>query len=679
MKFLFVVAATLFVFHHLKAQTDSTKFLGEVIVSAYRSNRPISEVPTAIGVINEKDLVRFNNTSLLPAVNTIPGARMEERSPGSYRFAIRGSSLRSPFGVRNVKFYWNGLPLTDGGGNTYLNLLDFNSIGGLEIIKGPGASLYGAGTGGVVLLKSPDVKNDQIQVSTLFGSYGLRQYALAAQTTTKKFNTSIRYTAQDADGYRAQSAMSRRTLSADLNFYINRNNTLSATVFNSHLNYETPGGLTKAQYEQDARQARPGTATSPGSAEQKAAVDNNTTYLGLSHEISWAKNLSTRTGVYGSISDFTNPTIRNYEQRDEKNGGLRTETQYEVVRSAWRAKFTGGGELQFFKSQLGDFGNDKGIKTAQVLSMDDLHAQMYLFFAQAELDLPRQFYLTLGGSLNSLRYKDQRSITATNLLTKTFNTEAFPRIALLKKIGQDFSVYGSISRGFSPPTFAEALPSSGGFNPNLNAEHGISYEMGIRGKVIKQLDFSIAIYDFNVKNAIVVQRASDGADYFVNAGSTVQKGLEGFLGWTHTQNEGFLNSLRVWTSITVNHYRYKKYQQSGIDYSGNPITGVAPDILVAGLDITTAPGFYINVTTSYTDHISLNDAANEYATDYVLLGSRMGYRKSIKKFHYELFAGIDNALDQKYSLGNDINAAGGRYYNVAAARNYYGGLKLSLF
>ena len=127
-------------------KTDTVQVLHEIVVKGYSYDRPLSEVPAAIGYVDTKTLERFSNTSLLPAVNTIPGVRMEERSPGSYRFAIRGSSLRSPFGVREVKMYWNGLPLTDGGGNTYLNLLDFNAIGSVEIIEGPGASLYGAGS-----------------------------------------------------------------------------------------------------------------------------------------------------------------------------------------------------------------------------------------------------------------------------------------------------------------------------------------------------------------------------------------------------------------------------------------------------------------------------------------------------------------------------------------------------
>ena len=140
--------------------SDSVKILQEVTIRSYEANRPILQVPASVGLVMSSDLQRFSNTSLVSAINNIPGVRMEERSPGSYRFSIRGSSLRSPFGVRNVKAYWNELPLTDPGGNTYLNQLDANAINQIEIIKGPGSSLYGAGTGGVILLKTPQPENE---------------------------------------------------------------------------------------------------------------------------------------------------------------------------------------------------------------------------------------------------------------------------------------------------------------------------------------------------------------------------------------------------------------------------------------------------------------------------------------------------------------------------------------
>ena len=128
--------------------------LPDVIVHSFNYNKVWVDVPAAIGVLNNNQLQKIGTTNLLPAMNTIPGVRMEERSPESYRLSIRGSLLRSPFGVRDVKVYWNNLPITDGGGNTYLNLLDNTQINTIEVAKGPAASMYGASSGGMVLLQN---------------------------------------------------------------------------------------------------------------------------------------------------------------------------------------------------------------------------------------------------------------------------------------------------------------------------------------------------------------------------------------------------------------------------------------------------------------------------------------------------------------------------------------------
>ena len=114
--------------------TQATRLLEEVIVSAFNYQRPWLTTAAAIGQVGQQEFSLFNDVSILSVVNTIPGVRMEERSPGSYRFSIRGSTLRSPFGVRNVKVYLNGLPFTDPGGNTYLNLLDIKTIQSTEIV-----------------------------------------------------------------------------------------------------------------------------------------------------------------------------------------------------------------------------------------------------------------------------------------------------------------------------------------------------------------------------------------------------------------------------------------------------------------------------------------------------------------------------------------------------------------
>ncbi|MEP0710778.1 MAG: Plug domain-containing protein, partial [Algoriphagus sp.] len=98
--------------------------LSEITVTAFESERPLLEQSAAISLISERDFTRFNETSIVNSFNTKPGIRIEERAPASYRISIRGSSIRSPFGVRNVKVYWNEVPFTAPDGTTPLNLLD---------------------------------------------------------------------------------------------------------------------------------------------------------------------------------------------------------------------------------------------------------------------------------------------------------------------------------------------------------------------------------------------------------------------------------------------------------------------------------------------------------------------------------------------------------------------------
>ena len=138
-KIIFFILISIVSYSSFAQSLDTVRNLETVTVEGFAYNKPLKEVPAAIATLSTQDLSRFNNSSLVSAINTVAGVRMEERSPGSYRLSIRGSSLRSPFGIRNVKFYWNGLPVTDGGGNTYLNLFDNNSISKIEIIKGPGS------------------------------------------------------------------------------------------------------------------------------------------------------------------------------------------------------------------------------------------------------------------------------------------------------------------------------------------------------------------------------------------------------------------------------------------------------------------------------------------------------------------------------------------------------------
>src|ERR1700741_1926009 len=95
--------------------------LQEVTVTAFMHKRPILRLPSSIVVVDSVTMQKQPVRSLVPLLNTVSGVRMEERSPGSYRLSIRGSLMRSPFGVRNTKIYLDEFPLTNAGGDAYLN------------------------------------------------------------------------------------------------------------------------------------------------------------------------------------------------------------------------------------------------------------------------------------------------------------------------------------------------------------------------------------------------------------------------------------------------------------------------------------------------------------------------------------------------------------------------------
>jgi iron complex outermembrane receptor protein len=657
---------------------DTTRTLQEVVVKAYEQNRQLKEVSAAINVINTDQLKRYNNTSLLPALNATPGVHMEERSPGSYRLNIRGSTLRSPFGVRNVKVYWNGIPFTDPGGNTYLNQLSFYNVSSIEILKGPASSLYGAGTGGAVLINSQT--NDRpagINLHYATGSYNLQNIHAQVTLGDSDHNNTFGYTHQTSDGYRDNTRMRRDVATWETLVKVNDKQQLSASVLYGDLYYQTPGGLTAAQYKDNPRAARPAAGAFPSAQDAQAAIYQKTFLAGINHLYRFTENFQNTTVVYGAFSNIKNPTFRNYERRSEPHFGGRTvfTLNKQWQQSSLQVSFGGEGQRGFFNTKT--FGNIGG-NPDTVQTDDDIDNYIYSGFVQGDLHLRGDWSVSAGVSIN----KSSITITrltgpATGKLNATFNSEWAPRIALSKKVIPGLLLYASVSRGFSPPGTAEILPSTSIINTDLQAEHGLNYEAGFKSSWLQQrLYVEVNAFYYELRNAIVQRRDASGADYFTNAGSTRQRGIESQISYQLLPHKNrFVNNARIWASHTYNNFRYQDFKVVITDYSGNKLPGVPKHTLAAGLDVTTRPGWYINLTWFYNDALALNDANTDMASSYNLAGGRTGWRTSLSKtIMMDVFAGVDNLFDVTYSLGNDINATGGRYYNAAPGRNYFGGV-----
>lgn len=658
------------------ADTIGRKLLQEVIVQAYEQNRQLSEVPVAVGVITTAEWNRYSKMSIVSAMNSVPGVRMEERSPGSYRLSFRGSTLRSPFGVRNVKVYLDGIPFTDPGGNTYLTQLAPFDMYSLELIKGPAGSLYGAATGGALLIKSrPASWLPGYSAEYSYGSFNSNTINAQVRLGNENGGNIINYSHQTSDGYRDHTNLRRDIVTWESMLKNNGRQTLSTFAFYGDLYYQTPGALTLSEYNANPKQSRPAVGATPSADQAQAAIYQKTFMAGVTNTYRISETFENTTNFYAAYTNYINPTFRNYEFRSEPHFGGRTIFNYTT--NPLHVSFGAEAQKGFFTTQ--DYGNNNGSPDT-LQTNDNINTWTYTIFAQADLFFGKGWQVSAGLSYNEAFIGiDRISVTGFTPRNKTFSNELAPRLAVSKKLTPDILLYASASKGFSPPAVAEVLPSTGSINTDLQPENGISYETGLKSSFFNQrLYVEVIGFYFELQQAIVVRKDSSNADYYTNAGSTTQKGIESQASFQLLPSAmGFINSTRLWVSFTLDNFTYGNFSKNSTNYDGNHLPGVANNTFTGGVDINSRPGFFLHLTYYYSDKMPLNDANSAYAAAYQLVGGRLGYSAPVKNWNLTIFAGADNLFNAKYSLGNDINAAGGRYYNAAPTANYFVGLRIN--
>ncbi|PSL48374.1 iron complex outermembrane receptor protein [Chitinophaga niastensis] len=665
----------------LLAQQDTLQQLPEVIVKSYFSKSPLQRIPTAVSIVSAADMQLQQGASLLGALNTVPGLRMEERSPGSYRLSIRGSLLRSPFGIRNIKIYIDDIPLTDAGGNAYLNLIDPDAVSQAEILKGPDGSLFGANSGGVVRLELSPPPNDthHLQVNVQGGSYGLFHGSIAWQQKWNNYQLQVLQGYQQSDGYRQNTALKRSYTQTTQRWEYKPGYVLKLLAFYSDLSYRTPGGLTLAQSEANPQSARPATNTLPGAVTQQAGIYNRTFQGGLTHEAQFNPRLQQVLSVFGANTHFENPFLTNYEVRDENTAGIRTYLQWinnPDHHTALQWKWLGGLEWQQTGSDIVNYGNRQG-KRDTVQAADKLMAAQYFFFTRFQATV-NNFLVEAAISLNYYGYSyNTNGHTKVNL-----SPQLMPRVSFSYLFSPYITGRITVSRGYSPPATAEIRAADHVINTSLQPETGWNYETGVRiyaRRGSAMLD--AALFHYRMQNAIVRKLHDDGTEYFVNAGGTRQTGLElqGMLWLLLPRQQGAIRGIKWQENYTYSNFKFNNYISAGKNYSGNKLTGVPQHVLVSSLGLQFPAQTSLYVQHTFTSSIPLNDDNSVYAGSYHLLQAKARWQLPLhKRYNVTLQGGVDNLLNVKYALGNDLNAAGNRFYNPSPGRNYFGGIILTL-
>ncbi len=654
-------------------QRDSVALISEVRIDAYKKPVPFMASTKSASVISENLLSQNIPERMLESFNQVPGARMEERSPGSYRISLRGSTLRSPFGVRNVKVYLDDFILSDASGNTYFNVISPELINRMEIYKGPESGDYGAVTGGTILLQTRNAEH--ISAAASIGSYGTFNQSFGLSKQLGKHFVEVFQNYYQTDSYREQARVNRKQIFLKDNFQYSAKGLLKAMLLYTDLDYQTPGGLTLEQMQADSQQARPGTKTVPGAKEQDAGIRNKMILAGLSHEFNFNPNFSHFILVQGSYVDFENPFITNFENRFEKNVALRTHFNYEKkwdrVSLAYRVGFEGG----INDILIRNYDNNKGTE-GNPQNFDQLKNISGFYFLSQKLNINEKLFTDISLSLNSNSYEWERMYPRMENGDVRFKNQWLPNIGVTYLFDKGFSVRAKIGKGNSAPTNEEIRSSDQEFNAGLKPEYGWNKEAGIRKQFGNSIFVEGSYFDFRMKDAIVRRQNEAGQEYFVNAGETVQKGVEVLL---ESKNFDLKNNIfsnfKFRFSGSFYDFTFENYLQNTNDFSGNDLTGVPETTVNSLLNFTFFRKLMVDYSHFYTSRIPLNDANSVWSESSLVGNIQFRYPVAFEKTKLTVSLQIQNLYNENYVLGFDINAFGNRYYNPAAKRNFVFGVK----
>lgn len=653
---------------------DSAILISEIRLDAYKKPVPFMASTKSAAVVSGTMLQQNTPERLLESFNQIPGARMEERSPGSYRISLRGSTLRSPFGVRNVKVYLDDFILSDASGNTYFNIISPELIDRMEVYKGPESGDYGAVTGGTVLLRTAD--SEMLSAGAAIGSYGtFNQHIRLAKQWEKHF-VEVFQNYYRTDSYREQSGLQRKTVFIKDRFQYSEKGMLKAMVLLADLDYQTPGGLTLEQVQVDRKQARPATKTTPGAAQQDAGIRNKMLLAGISHDYKFSPEFSHFIMAQGSYVDFENPFITNFENRFEKNFALRTHFNYEKnwdrVSLAYRLGFEGGINNLLIRNYDNNKGNEGNPQNFDQLT----NCSGFYFFSQ-KLNIGEKLFTDVSLSLNSNSYEWERTFPRSENGNVRFSNQWLPNFGITYLITKGFSVRGKIGKGNSAPTNEEIRSSNQQFNAGLHPEYGWNKEIGIRKQFGNVMFIEGSYFDFKMKDAIVRRQNDAGQEYFVNSGETSQRGVEVLLesGRFDLKNN-FLSYLKFRFSGSFYDFTFENYRQNTSDFSGNDLTGVPKTSVSSLVSFTFFRKLAVDYSHFYTSKLPLNDANSVWSEPSLVGNIQLRFPVDFDKTRMNLYLQIQNLYNEDYVLGFDINAFGNRYYNPAAKRNFVFGVKV---
>jgi iron complex outermembrane recepter protein len=656
--------------------------LEPVVVTASRLPQPLTEVGASVSVVEKLDIQGAQKTvGLEEALDRVPGVLVQSSQDFAQdvRIQIRGFGTRSPFGIREIKVLMDGIPITEPDGQTQLDDVDLGAIQSIEVLRGPAGALYGNASGGVIEFfteDAPPVPTAEVILSG--GSYGFGKYQLKGGGRAGKAHFFLDGSYMQLDGYRDHSATQSGNFTGKLRYDVDdaTDVMLLVTAVDSP-EAQDPGALTRQDADDHPRRARDlNVQLDDGEEVQQVRVGTV-----AHHRREWSDLSAYAYYVYRNF-DSNQPIpppgdgVVTFE-RNSPGTGARWAYRQPVL--GWQQTFSVGFDFQYQDDDRRRFQNIDGQRGALGLHQFERVTSVGPYVRQA-VYLRDDLELNAGARYDWIQFNvDVDQPPDTPSATRTFDHWS-PAGGLRwtwlhgKPAGvPELSLYANIGTAFQTPTTTELdNPDGPGFNPNVQPQTSITYEIGARAERSERFNAGVAGYLIDIDDELIPFESPLGRTAFRNAGRSRRYGAE--IDW----QARLLGPLRWSGAITLLDAHFVNYTVDQQSFDGNEEPGIPSWWIYQELAYLGPAGLFAAIEAFFVDGYFVNDANTAFTTSYALVNLRAGYEHHFGD-HWTVapFLGLNNLANVNYDGTVRLNALGGRFFEPAPGFNVYGGIAVT--
>lgn len=672
----------------------STNSLQQVYVSANRDAVKRTYAPVSIANISTKTINETKATTVDQLVNKVSGVYMVNLGNEQHSMGIR-----QPIGTRSLFLYLeDGIPIRTTGVFNHNALMEMNmtAVQNIEIIKGPGSSLYGGeAIGGVVnMITVAATAIPVLKLNFQGNDIGYKRADIQTGFSKGKFGINVSgYLANRKNGIMEFNDFSKEIITARIDYRFSNKTKLETSFTTMNYFNQMSGSIDSAMFANK-------TFTSNQTFTYRKA---KTARLRTSLFHEWNhNNKSSLQLVFRNNSLGQNPSYRvrdDYRRvgsswigkKDVAHGEINDNSFKSFVLMAQHRKNFNWLKANFIVGASADISPNASIANYIRIKKDTLRnkyvsyvdrtdsllvhykTNIYNYAAYGNFEFSPTKNLRVVASLrfDAFKYKfdnylPSNSVSGANDTVSSFNKFS-PKIGFTYNFKKNRGVYANYSQGFVPPQVSELFRSVK--VPNLSPSVFNNYELGGWFEIIKnKLTADISLYRLEGNNTIISVRFDDGTFGNANAGKTLHRGVELNLNGTLTKD------LQVRFGGSYNKHHFIQYIEKGVSYNKNEMNN-APHWM-HNIELVFRPtkilkGFRVAIEWQKMSEYFMDQTNRFSYKGFDVVNTRMSYQLK----NIELWLNVINTLDVYYALNSSASNFG-KTYTVGEPRNFNLGVSI---